>query len=190
MDKHPLKRYPIVGACGLNCGLCPAYHRGETKCPGCCGPDFWQRHPGCAFITCCVKRHNLETCAQCADSEKCEKVTTLFNFAKQRDTLISYKPVPANFAFIRKHGIEEFVQLELEKQKLLKYLLENYNEGRSKSFYCTAFQLIPLSKLKRVVTYAEKGIPANADLKEKARIIKAAISKLAGILQIDLKLRK
>ena len=25
VDKHPVKQYPIVGACGLNCGLCPRY---------------------------------------------------------------------------------------------------------------------------------------------------------------------
>ncbi|TET26129.1 MAG: DUF3795 domain-containing protein, partial [Dehalococcoidia bacterium] len=55
MDKYPLKKYPIVGACGLNCGLCPRYYtQGTSRCPGCCGPDFWQKHPGCAFITCCV----------------------------------------------------------------------------------------------------------------------------------------
>jgi len=191
MNKYPLKKYPVVGACGLNCGLCPRYHtEGTSRCPGCCGPDFWQKHPGCAFITCCVKRRNLETCAQCVDWAECEKVTRLLNSAKYRDSIISYRPLAANFAFIQKNGIEEFVRLEIEKQKFLRHLIDSYDEGRSKSFYCTSCQLIPLDKLKEVLEAAETTIPEDTDIKENAKTVRAAISNMADTLQIDLKLRK
>jgi len=191
MDKYPLKKYPIVGACGLNCGLCPRYHtEGTSRCPGCCGPDFWQKHPGCAFITCCVKQRNLETCAQCVDWTECEKVTKLLESAKYQDSFISYKPLAANFAFIQKNGIEEFARLELEKLEFLKYLLNTYNEGRSKSFYCTSCQLIPLDKLKEVLASVEMRTTEDTSIKEKAKIVRAAIGNTADTLQIDLKLRK
>jgi hypothetical protein len=191
MDKYPLKKYPLVGACGLNCGLCPRYHtEGSSQCPGCCGPDFWQKHPGCGFITCCVKQRNLETCAECADWAECEKVARLLDSAKGQDSFISYRPLAANFAFIRKHGIEEFICLEMEKQKLLRYLIDNFNDGRSKSFYCTSCQLIPLDKLKEALEAAKTEITEDMDIKEKARIIRAAISRMADSLNIDLKLRK
>ena len=40
-NNHPLKKYPIIGACGLDCGLCPSFHSGGDKpCPGCCGEGF------------------------------------------------------------------------------------------------------------------------------------------------------
>ena len=191
MDKYPLKKYPIVGACGLNCGLCPRYHtQGSSRCPGCCGPDFWQKHPSCGFITCCVKQRNLETCAQCADWVTCDRVAKVLNAAKSQDSFLSYRPVPDNFAFIQKNGIEEFVRLEMEKQEFLKYLIGNCDEGRSKSFYCTSCQLIPLDKLREALADAEEKMSADTDIKEKARLVREAISQMADNLQIDLRLRK
>ncbi|HEX73887.1 MAG TPA: DUF3795 domain-containing protein [Dehalococcoidia bacterium] len=191
MDKYPLKKYPVVGACGLNCGLCPRYHtEGTSRCPGCCGTDFWQKHPSCGFITCCVKQRNLETCAQCADCGVCEKIGKLLDSAKNKDSFISYKPLTANFALIQKNGIEEFAQLEIKKQAFLRHLIDNYDEGRSKSFYCTSCQLIPLDKLKEAMADAETEITEDISIKEKTKIVRAAISSLADTLQIDLKLRR
>jgi hypothetical protein len=191
MAEYPLKKYPIVGACGLNCGLCPRYHtEGASRCPGCCGPDFGQKHPSCGFITCCVKQRGLETCAQCADWADCERVARVLEVAKGQDSFISYRPVPANFAFIRENGIEEFVKQELAKQELLEYLIDNYDEGRSKSFYCTSCQLVPLGKLREALAEAEAKMTADMDIKEKAKLVRAAINNLADALQIDLRLRK
>ncbi len=191
MDKYPLKKYPIVGACGLNCGLCPRYHtEGTSRCPGCCGPDFWQKHPSCGFITCCVKQRNLETCAQCADWAGCEKVAKLLDSSKYQDSFISYRPLAANFAFIQKNGIEEFAKLEIEKQAFLRHLIDNYDEGRSKSFYCTSCQLISLDKLKEALVDVEIKLTEDTGIKEKAQIVRAAINNVAEVLQIDLKLRK
>jgi hypothetical protein len=191
MDKYPLKKYPIVGVCGLNCGLCPRYHtEGASRCPGCCGPDFWQKHPSCGFITCCVKKKGLETCAQCVDWEECEKVAKLLDSAKYNDSFISYRPLAANYAFIQKNGIEEFIRLETEKQKFLRHLIDNYDEGRSKSFYCTSCQLIPLDKLREALVDAETKIIEATNIKDKAKLVRAAISRIADSLQIDLKLRK
>jgi len=191
MNKYLLKKYPIVGACGLNCGLCPRYYtEGTSRCPGCCGPDFWQKHPGCAFITCCVKQRNLETCAQCVDWAGCEKVARLLDSAKHKDSFLSHRPLAVNFTFIQKNGIEEFARLEIEKQEFLRHLIDNYDEGRSKSFYCTSCQLVPLDMLRKALADAETKITADTGIKEKAKIIRVAINNLADSLQIDLKLRK
>ena len=191
VDRYPLKKYPIVGACGLNCGLCLRYHTGGTsRCPGCCGTDFWEKMPGCGLITCCVKQRGLETCAQCIGWTECERVARLLDSAKYHDSFISYRPLAANFAFIQKNGIEEFVRLEIEKQKFLRYLLGNYNEGRSKSYYCTSCQLIPLDKVREALEEATAKIPKDADIKTKAKTVRASFSNLADRLHIDLKLRK
>ena len=191
MTEYPLKRYPIVGACGLNCGLCPRYHtEGTSRCPGCGGPDFEQKHPSCGFITCCVKQRGLETCAQCTDWAGCERVAKVMDAAKSQDSFISYRPVPANFAIIRENGIEEFVRRETAKLEFLDYLIDNYDEGRSKSFYCTSCQLLPLERLKEALAEAGAKMTAGSDIKEKARLVRAAINNLADALRIDLKLRK
>ncbi len=191
MDEYPFKKYPIVGACGLNCGLCPRYYtEGTSRCPGCCGPDFWQKHPACGFITCCVKKKGLETCAECVDFANCERVAKLLDSARQKDSFISHRPIEANFSFIREHGIEEFARREVEKQKFLRHLIDNYDEGCSKSFYCTSCQLVPLDRLREALAEAETKITEGIPLKEKAKITRAAISDMADSLGIDLKLRK
>jgi len=191
MEKYPLKKYPIVGACGLDCGLCPSYHReGMSRCPGCCGPGFWKKHPGCGFITCCVKKRSLETCGECADWEGCERLARLLESAKHKDSFLSHWPIIANLTFIREHGIEEFARLETEKVEFLKSLLNNYDDGRSKSFYCTSCQLVPLEKLKEALAEAETEITKDTGIKEKTKIVRAAISNMAENLEIGLRLRK
>ena len=189
MDKYPLKKYPIVGACGLNCGLCPRFNMiGSSRCPGCCGPGFWQKHPACSFITCCVKERGLETCAQCPDWSGCGRVAR--NLNSEKDSFISYQPLPANFAFIREHGLEEFVRREEVKQKFLSYIIENYDDGRAKGFYCLSLQLLPLEKLREVVAMVEARMPETSGIKEKAKLMREAVTHLADSLQIDLRLRK
>ena len=110
--------------------------------------------------------------------------------AKQGDSFISYRPLADNYAFIQKNGIEEFARRELAKMEILGYLLKHFDDGRSKAFYCTSCQLLPLDSLKSALAESEKEINENADTKGKARLIRAAISRLAGNLNIDLKLRK
>ena len=109
--------------------------------------------------------------------------------AKQNDSFISYLPLATNYTLIQKNGIEEFARQEIAKMELLSYLLKNYNEGRSKKFYCTSCQLLPLDSLKVTVAEAEKKINEIANIKEKSRLIKAAITRLAETLGIDFMLR-
>ena len=191
MGEHSLKQYPFVGACGLDCGLCPRYHvTGSSRCPGCAGQGFEQKHPACGFITCCVKQKHLETCAQCPDWASCQRVKRIMEAAKQTDSFISYRPLTVNFSLIQKHGIEEFARREMAKMELLGYLLESFDEGRSKAFYCTSCQLLPLDMLKAAVAEAETEMNERTDVKEKSRLVRAAISRLAGALDVDLRLRK
>lgn len=191
MDKYPLKKYPIVGACGLNCGLCPRYHTaGVSRCPGCCGPDFGQKHPACGFITCCVKERGLETCAQCNDLKDCDRLSVLLDSARYRDSFLSHRPIAANFAFIQEHGIEQFAKKETAKVEFLRKLIDNYDDGRAKGFYCTSCQLVPLDILKTALKDAEAEMTEGADIKERAKIVRAAISSVADSLRIDLKLRR
>ena len=191
MNEYPVKKYPIVGACGLDCGLCQRYYTsGPSRCPGCAGQGFEQKHPTCGFITCCVKQKHLETCALCPKWASCKRVSRVMDAAEQGDSFISYRPLADNYAFIQKNGIEEFIRRELAKMEILGYLLKYFDDGRSKAFYCTSCQLLPLDSLKAALAEAEMEISENADIKEKSRLLCAAISRLADAVGIDLKLRK
>ena len=190
-NNHPVKKYPAIGACGLDCGLCPAYHReGTSRCPGCCGEGFWETHPGCGFITCCVKQKGLDTCGQCNEFEFCPRVMKLLENAKHADSLLSYRPISANFAFVRQNGIEKWARRLDDKMAFLKTLLEGYNDGRSKTFYCLSVQLLPLDKLKAALAQAQKMITPELLPKDKAKLVREAFNGLAAKSGVELKLRK
>jgi hypothetical protein len=190
-DIHPVKKYPIIGACGLDCGLCPSFNR-ETKsrCPGCCGEGFWDAHPGCPFITCAVKQKGLETCGQCNELEFCPKVLKLREKAAREDSFLSYRTIPANLEFINKNGIEKWAAQQNAKIAFLKTLLAEYNDGRSKSFYCLRVQLLSLEKLKSALSQAKKKITPEIAAKEKASMVRDAFEETAEKLGVELKLRK
>jgi hypothetical protein len=106
LKKYPIKKYPTIGVCGLDCGLCPRYYTiGPSRCPECAGPDFFNKHPSCSFITCCVKKKNLEVCAECSEFP-CSKFkgNEEYQQLKESSSYPSYKKVMPNLNFIKEHG--------------------------------------------------------------------------------------
>jgi hypothetical protein len=190
MRKYPVKKFAIIGACGLDCGLCPRYHSGgEKPCPGCCGHDFFERNPGCAHITCCVKQRGLEVCGECNELEFCPRVMRNLEAAKHGDSMLSYQTLPGNLEAIRQHGLKAFVKQQEDKVAFLRLLLTGYNDGRSKGFYCLCVQLLPLERLKSALADCQPDILPEMTIKDKAKMVREVFSLLAGELGIKLKLR-
>jgi len=185
------KKLPALGCCGLDCGLCPRYFtKGSSKCPGCCGDDFKNKHPSCSFITCCVKNRNLVVCAECIDfpCSKFERETG------ETDSFITHRMVIYNQNFIRKHGIAKFIEQQNKRIKVLEDMLEYYDDGNSKSFLCLAATLLPLETLNKSLRKAEHEVNerliSKDDLRSKAKIIKVILNQSASEDNIELKLRK
>ena len=182
---RPVKTYPTIGVCGLDCGLCPRYYAvGPSRCPGCCGPDFFNKHPSCSFITCCVKKKNLEVCAECSNFP-CSKFKSdeEYQQLKESSSYPSYKKVMPNLNFIKKHGIEKFVGQQKKRIKLLETMIENFDDGRSRSFFCKAVTLLDLISLENSFDAASKKIKADNiesnDIKNKAKILKSILNEIA-----------
>lgn len=193
MSEHPVKKYPTLGCCGLDCGLCPRYYtEGSSRCPGCCGPDFFNKHPSCGHITCCVKKKNLEVCAECNDFP-CQKFDSWFG-NEAYDSFVTHKKTEPNLYFIKKHGVEKFIEQQKERIKFLKDMLKGFNEGRSRSFYCIAAALLSVDDVKKSIDSAKKEVKTldikNDDVKSKAKILRKIIQDVADKKGIDLKLRK
>ena len=190
MEKHPIKTHPTLGCCGLDCGLCPRYYTvGNSRCPGCCGPDFWQKHPSCSFITCCVKKRNLEVCAECSEFP-CSK----FKDAGKYDSFLTYKRVIQNLDFIKEHGVEEFIEQQKKRIELLLIMLKHFDDGRSKSFYCIATTLLSIKDLRSALDNAEQKIKEDKgesdDTKTRAKLLKGFLNDIAAREGIELTLRK
>lgn len=184
------KTYPTIGVCGLDCALCLRYYTaGTSRCPGCFGLDFAAKHPSCSFITCCVKKKNLEVCAQCLEFP-CLK----FEGAGKGDSFLTYRKVMPNLEFIKKRGIEKFIERQKKRTGLLEEMLEDFDDGRSKSFYCLAATLLKIPDLEKALPCARQEIKINKveteDIKAKAKILKKILNEIAFKEEIELKLRK
>jgi hypothetical protein len=181
-----VKKYPTIGVCGLDCGLCPRhYTEGRSRCPGCAGPGFSDKHPSCSFITCCVKKKHLEACGQCPDFP-CAKFKSEEEYrqVKELSSYPPYRKVMPNLNFIREHGIERFAGQQRQRIKLLQRMLGNFNDGRSRSHYCRAAALLDPADLERALVEATQRIKADHiepnDAKAKAKILRLLLDDLAS----------
>jgi len=86
----------------------------------------------------------------------------------------------------------EAYQKELhEKMNVLDLLLSEYNDGRRKSFYCMAVNLLELHDLKSVMEDIESEVGSNQlTANEKAKIAVKIFESMAGRRNIHLKLYK
>ncbi|NLY20625.1 MAG: DUF3795 domain-containing protein [Tissierellia bacterium] len=182
------RKYPIYSLCGLNCGLCPNYHStGSFICPGCGGKDFYSVHPKCSIITCAITK-DIEFCHECNEFP-CSKYAHLDNEIVY-DSFISYQNVKNDIVKVRHIGIEAYCDEQNDKIKILEYLLNNYNAGRQKSFFCVAVNLLELSDIKSTLEKIESLINDDMDIKTKSQIAVNEFKFVANQRNIDIKLIK
>jgi hypothetical protein len=190
-----LKQYPTIGVCGLDCGLCPRYYTvGTSRCPGCGGPGFSDKHPSCSFITCCVKKKGLEVCGQCAEFP-CSKFKSEQEYC-QADLSSSYPPsgkVLSNLRLIKEKGIQVFMKRQEQRIGLLEAMIEGYDDGRSRSFFCRAAALLDPTVLEGSLAQAEKAVGAGgriSDIGDKAKLLRGVLAEAALREGIELKGKK
>jgi hypothetical protein len=86
-----------------------------------------------------------------------------------------------NLIFIKDHGIEKFVEQQKVRMKLLKTMIEKFNDGRSRSYYCKASALIDSRMLKdsidKAVLKIKTGKIKQNDVNSKAKILKAILDE-------------
>jgi hypothetical protein len=184
-NKNLIKKYPSIGVCGLDCGLCPRYYTvGSSRCPGCGGNEFFSRHPSCSFITCCVKKKNLEVCAECMGFP-CSKFKRdeEYQQLKESSSYPSCKKVMWNLNFIKTYGIGKFMEQQECRIKLLETMIENFDDGRSRSFFCKAAALHEVAILSSSIEKATRKINTDNinrnDTKTKAKIFKEILYEMA-----------
>lgn len=148
------KKYPTIGCCGIDCGLCPRYYTdGSSRCPGCNGEGFDLVHPSCGFITCCVKKHSLEACGECGDfpCKKFDKETG------EKDSFVTHRRVIQNQRLIAEIGIEAFIQQQKKRINFLSTALDRCDDGKSKNFLCLAAALLSVDSLDEALLLADNG---------------------------------
>lgn len=171
-----MRKYPTVGCCGIDCGLCPRHYTdGASRCPGCGGEGFELKHPPCGFITCCVKTHGAEVCAQC-DSFPCSRFE---RETGEHDSFVLHRRVMPNQWRIRDIGLDAFLNEQASRIAFLEEALREHDDGRSKGYFCMAATLLTLAGLRQALTDAANGLP-----------LKTELARVADLEGQELKLRK
>ena len=171
----------LFALCGLNCGLCPMFL--NKNCPGCGGGEGNQ---SCKIARCSLEHGKIEYCYEC-EKYPCEKYQHIDDY----DSFITHKRRKADLERAKNIGIEQYNHEQQEKAQIFSYLLSNYNDGRRKTFFCVAVNLLELPELQEAI----KQIQANDELpslpfKEQCLYVIEVLQKIAERRNIKLKLIK
>ena len=168
------RKNPYLSLCGLNCGLCPM-HLG-AHCGGC---GFGNQ--SCPIARCSLEHDGYEYCHECPEYP-CKR----YEHIDEKDSFISHRNQKRDLEKARQIGVEAYNAEQAEKRLILEKLLADYNDGRKKTLFCTAVNLMELQDLKDVLAQAE-AVYADAPLKDKAAGIAKLLQERSSV---DLKLRK
>ena len=180
--------HPEIGVCGISCRLCPIYHtEAKSRCGGC--KSEARMAVGCSFITCAVKEKGIEFCWDCEENQTCDKWAKRRESGKHHDSFKCYQTLEDDISFIRENGVEAFKNTQMIRERLLKSMLKDFNEGRSRSYYCIVATVMQIDELKEALSKAKKK-SKGLNIKNKSKVLHAVLNEIAGDNGYNLKLRK
>ena len=183
--EYKQRKNPLFSACGLNCGLCPRYYiSGMSRCPGCAGEGFSDKHPPCGVLSCC-QRKGLEYCFLCEEFP-CKK----YNGADLHDSFITHKNQFHDMNKAKEIGLEAYEDELNEKVSILEALLKDFDDGKRKGFFCLAVNLFELPEIKSIIDQLAKEMDSETPIKLKAAAAVSLFEELSLKKGIELRLRK
>ena len=181
-------KYPEIGICGLSCRLCPMFQTSSaSKCGGC--KSEGRMAVGCPFITCAVKRRGLEFCWDCGESGNCEKWRRHREAGREHDSFKCYQKLDEDIEYVMTHGVEAFDGQQRAREKLLLRLLDGFNEGRSKSYFCIATTVMETGELEAALGEAEAAT-ISMGIRDRAKAMHSILDARAVERGYRLSLRK
>jgi len=116
----------------------------------------------------------------------CEK----YDDVDAADSFITHRNQLRDLEKAKQIGMEVYAAQLNEKVRALEELLAHYDDGRKKSFFCLAVNLLELDDIKAVMEKAAQEIEPEADKKAKAVVIAGLFEAMAEKRDVSLKLRK
>lgn len=168
----------LLSLCGLNCGLCTMRLGGY--CPGCGGGEGNQ---DCAIARCGLDHGGIAYCFQCGEYPcvRCEKEDGYDSFITHQNRL-------RNLERARRAGVEAYWAEQRERCEILRLLLENYNDGRRKTLFALAANLLELEDLRKIAEQlaleGASGLPARERALRAASLCKEAADQREVVLRL------
>lgn len=145
----------------------------------CAGCGFGNR--GCPIARCSRDRGGYEYCTQCPEYP-CDKYAHVDDY----DSFITHRNQRRDLEKLQRIGEEAYNAEQIEKRRILDRFLAEYNDGRKKTLFCVAVNLIELKTLQEILDKAD-GELRELPIKERS----AAIAQLLkDRSDVELKLRK
>lgn len=170
----------MFSLCGLNCALCTM--KIDNYCPGCGGGAGNQ---GCAIARCSLEHDRLDYCFRCSEYP-CDR----YNGIEEYDSFITHRHQLEDIEKVKNIGINSYHAELSEKAAILMCLLENYNDGRRKTLFSLAINLLKLADIRAVIREIESKVTRSMTIKEKAVIAAMQLEDAALRKGITLKLNK
>ena len=148
-------------------------------CPGCGGGAGNQP---CRFARCAQSR-GVAYCFAC-QAYPCEKYAGFDEY----DSFLSHQRRERNIRAAQEAGLEAYQALQREKKELLGYLLDHCNDGRRKSFYCLALELLEWEAVCSAIDRA--ALSQLPDPRSRAAQAAEALRRAAERSGVELKLRR
>jgi len=162
---------PYLSLCGLNCKLCSMNISGH--CGGC---GFGNQ--SCPIARCSLEDGRPEYCFQCSEYP-CERYAHI----DETDSFITHMNQKTDLEKIQRIGEEAYNAEQAEKRQILDRLLAEYNDGRKKTLFCLAVNLLPLEDLRTVFADGDLQLP----VQDRAKLMEKRLKEKSSI---DLKLRR
>jgi hypothetical protein len=106
------------------------------------------------------------------------------------DSFVTHRNSISNLESIKTNGLAVFLKQQNKRIQILEELIENYDDGKSKSFYCLSATLLPIEELKKAIVGIKGQNESINDKKIMAKAIKNEFSQIAERNNIELIYRK
>lgn len=113
-----------------------------------------------------------------------------YNSVDSSDSFITHRNQFHDMEKAKQIGMEAYATKLNEKIILLETLLKNYNDGRRKSFFCLAVNLLDVDDIKAVMTQAADEIGPETGQKELSATMVRLFEEMAKKRDVSLNLRK
>jgi len=136
------------------------------------------------MLSCC-QRKGLEYCFECEEFP-CKK----YEGVDLSDSFVTHKNQFRDMEKAKRIGMTAYRAELDEKVRILETLLQKYDDGRRKSFFCLAVNLLDLEDISLIMEKIVNEIPPEFTQKEKAIAAARLFEEMAEQRGILLKLRK
>lgn len=152
-----------------------------NHCGGC-----GKGNQSCKIAKCSLEHGKIEYCFEC-ENYPCEQ----YQHIDEYDSFITHRRRRTDLDRAQHIGIEQYNLEQQEKMQILSRLLAYYNDGRRKTFFCVAVNLLELSELQEAITKLKSDEElASLPIKERSAYAAEVIQKIADKRNVKLKLIK